>query len=130
MTLIIVVFALMVLGRIGKRPGFSQAESHTGLGAIVTVKSGKWPCASTTQAYDQIMKWAAAGDSGEMLRVLRTTRSFLLIDNYRVKILQSGFTKSRVRVAGFYDPDDQRVHVDQEIANIGRECWVPNEALP
>ena len=47
----------------------------------------------------------------------------------RVKILDLGFMYSKIRVTGWLDPDDGKVHAYSDEVRIGRECWVPSEAL-
>ena len=94
------------------------------------VRPGKWLCGSTKEALDEMTKWAVRGDSAEMLRAMRRTRSFMLTpDGFQVKILDWSFTARKVRVIGWLDPDDGRIHAYPEETRIGRECWVPFEAV-
>jgi hypothetical protein len=106
----------------------SPSTAH--VGDTVMVRPGQWVCASTKEAYDQIAKWRVRGDSEEMLRTLQLTRSFLLVpDGFQVKIIDSSFLLRKVRVLGWLDPDDGRIHAYPEETRIGRECWVPFEAV-
>ena len=112
------------------RPSPSTSPSTAHVGDTVMVGPGQWVCASTKEAYDQISKWRVRGDSEEMLRTLQLTRSFLLVpDGFQVKILDSSFILRKVRVMGWLDPDDGRIHAYPEETRIGRECWVPFEAV-
>ena len=78
------------------------------------------------------MKWAVRGDNEEMKRTMRATHSIGLTSNLRVKVLDTGFGKRRVRVVSdregnVYLKDEK----GQFLADprIGRECWVVTEAL-
>ena len=70
------------------------------------------PCGSTSEAPSELTKWASANDWNEVKRTVSQTGSMLLYNGYRVKVLDRGFLKSRVRVLR----DDQ-------------ECWVVSDAL-
>lgn len=109
----------------------SQSRGHAKIGDVVMVNNGKWVCASSKDALDEVLKWAVRGDSQEMLLALRRTGSFMLLpDGWQVKILDSSWITRKVRVLGWLDPDDGRVHAYPEEQRIGRECWVPTEAIP
>jgi hypothetical protein len=110
----------------------TQTSSTTtaGVGSVVMVRPGKWICGSTKESLGEMTKWAVRGDTAEMLRTMRRTRSFMLTpDGFQVKILDSSFPARKVRVTGWLDPDDGRIHAYPEEARIGRECWVPFEAV-
>jgi hypothetical protein len=70
------------------------------------------PCGSTTEALSELTKWASANDWNEVKRTVSKTGSTLLYNGYRVKMLDRGILKSRVRVLR----DD-------------KECWVVSDAL-
>jgi hypothetical protein len=70
------------------------------------------PCGSTTEALSELTKWASANDWNEVKRTVSETGSTLLYNGYRVKMLDRGILKSRVRVLR----DD-------------KECWVVSDAL-
>jgi hypothetical protein len=100
-----------------------------GIGDDVMVHSGPWICGSTKEALGEMVKRAVRHDSSEMFRTMRRTHSFALTDGFQVKILDRGFVSSKVRVTGWLDPDDGRIHAYPEEKRIGRECWVPSEAV-
>jgi len=107
-----------------------QPRGLANIGDVVMVKHGPWVCASSKDALDEVAKWAARGDTQEMLLALRRTRSFMLMpDGWQVKILDQSWFTRKVRVLGWLDPDDGRVHAYPEEHRIGRECWVPMEAV-
>lgn len=107
-----------------------QSRARAEIGDVVMVNHGSWVCASSKDAFDEVTKWATRGDTQEMLLALRSTRSFLLSpDGWKVKILDKSWLTTRVRVLGWLDPDDGRVHAYPGEARIGRECWVPMEAV-
>jgi hypothetical protein len=90
------------------------APGATGIGDTATVRQGdgSWPCGSTTEALDELTKWAVRGDEEEVARTLIKTGSVSLAGGIRVKILDIGFGKRKVRV----------------LSN-DRECWLASEAL-
>jgi hypothetical protein len=107
-----------------------QPRRLANIGDVVMVKPGPWVCASSKDALDEATKRAVRGDTQEMLLTLRRTRSFMLMpDGWQVKILDQSWFTRKVRVLGWLDPDDGRVHADPEETRIGRECWVPMEAV-
>ena len=110
-----------------------SAEQHhhpANIGDVVMVNHGAWVCASSKDALDEVTKWATRGDSREMLNALRRSRSFMLMpDGWQVKILDVSWFTRKVRVLGWLDPDDHRIHAYPEETRIGRECWVPMEAV-
>jgi hypothetical protein len=87
---------------------------------------GFWPCGSTMAALDEMVNWAVRGDSAEVKRVMARTQSIALTSGLRVKILDTGFGKRKVRVLGNY-ADGPRYA--QEDPRTGVECWVATEAL-
>jgi len=102
--------------------------AHTG--EVVMVNHGPYACASSKAALDEITKWAVRNDRQEMLLTMQRTRSFMLApDGYQVKILDSTFATRKVRVLGWLDPDDGKIHAYPEDNHIGRECWTPVEAV-
>lgn len=112
----------------------APTTSRTGIGENTTVREAKgfWPCGSTPEAYDELMKWATHGDNPELKRAMGATRSIALSGGMQVKILDIGFGKRRVRVltndAGqTYLKDEQGVFPAD--VRIGRECWITAEAL-
>ncbi len=116
------------------RPSPSTSPSTAAIGETVTVRqsNGFWPCGSTTEAFDELMKWAVRGDNAEVKRTLVKTRSIGIDGGMKVKILDFGFGKRKIRVltndAGeAYLKDEQGVFPADP--RIGRECWVVSEAL-
>jgi len=59
---------------------------------------GFWPCGSTTDAFDELMKWAVRGDMGEVRRTLMKTGSIGLDGGMKVKVLDTGIGKRQVCV--------------------------------
>jgi hypothetical protein len=117
-----------------RRPAATLSPSKADVGETVTVRqaNGFWPCGSTTQAFDELMKWTARGDNAEVRRTLVLTRSIGLNGGMDVKILDIGLGKRKVRVltntAGeAYLRDEQGVFPADP--RIGRECWVVAAAL-
>lgn len=112
------------------RPAATPSTATAHVGDTVMVRSGKWLCGSTEEALDEMTKWAVRGDSDEMLRAMQRTGSFMLTpDGFQVKILDWSFTARKIRVIGWLDPDDGRIHAYPEDARIGKECWVATEAV-
>ncbi len=125
-------------------PGTSRpAPSHTpptatpgpvGAGITATVVEGRgfWPCGSTTAAYDELMKWSVRGDMAEVRRTLTRTRSIGIVGGMKVKVLDIGFGRKKIRVltnsAGQSTLRDEQ-GVFSADPRIGRECWVVSEAL-
>jgi hypothetical protein len=112
----------------------SGGQTQIGIGESATVRSayGFWPCGSNPEAFSELMKWAVRGDNPEVKRTMRATRSFGLVGGMRVKILDVGFGRRRVRVltnsAGeAYLKDEEGSFAADP--RIGRECWVVSEAL-
>jgi len=115
-------------------PSAPASSSTAGIGETVTVRQGNgyWPCGSTTEAFDELMKWSVRGDQAEIKRTLVKTGSIGIDGGMKVKILDFGFGKRKVRVltndAGeAYLKDEQGVFPADP--RIGRECWVVSEAL-
>ncbi len=131
------ILALIFVGALGRAlvhqsapATVNQGHGFARIGDEIMVKHGKWVCASSKDALDEVTQWAVRGDSQEMLLVMRRTHSFLLApDGWEVKILDSSWFTRKVRVLGWLDPDDGRVHAYPEEQRIGRECWVPMEAV-
>jgi hypothetical protein len=106
----------------------STTTAHTG--DVVMVKPGYWPCGSSKEALDEMIKWALLKDNEEMFRVMRRTDSFALTpDGFQLKVLDRSFTMAKVRVLGWLDPDDGKIHAYPEENRIGKECWVVTEAV-
>lgn len=105
----------------------STSPERASIGATVGIVEGKgfWPCGSSPEAYDELTKWAARRDDSEVKRILVRTRSVGLTSGLRVKILDAGFFKRKVRVLGLYSDG----HLYSEDPRTGRECWVSSEAL-
>lgn len=110
---------------------------NTGIGDTATVRQGQgfWPCGSTPDALEELMKWAARGDKEAVTRTLFKTKSIGIVGGMQVKILDSrGFLsiQRRVRVLT-NDAGEARLKDEQgEFSadpRIGRECWVASEAL-
>jgi hypothetical protein len=115
-------------------PPQASTPSTAAVGDTVTVRKGNgfWPCGSTKEAFDELMKWSVRGDNDEIKRTMRITRSFALDGGMQVKVLDVGFGKRKVRVmtndAGeAYLRDEQGTFPADP--RIGRECWVVAEAL-
>ena len=114
------------------RPASTTSPSTTtaGIGDVVMVHPGYWVCGSTKEALDEMVKWAVRNDNDEMLRTMQRTHSFAFVPaGFQVKILDSGVATRKVRVTGWLDPDDGRIHAYPEEKRIGRECWVSSAAL-
>jgi len=116
------------------RPIATPSPSKAEVGETVTVRqaNGFWPCGSTTQAFDDLMKWAVRGDNAGVRRSMNLTRSIGLNGGMSVKILDIGLGKRKVRVLSdtvgeTYLRDEQGVFPADP--RIGRECWVGVEAL-
>jgi len=130
-----------------------HASDNRGPGSLAAV-SGTWPCGSTVDAYSQMLKWAARGDSDEMRRVMVRTGSILVVDGMQVKVLDVGFGKRQIRVLAYETTEeaklrDERAHYSRNPRigcgdclvrsvdpgslppdpRIDRECWVAKEAL-
>jgi hypothetical protein len=93
---------------------------------------GFWPCGSTREAFDEMMKLAGRRDDPEVKIAMRRTHSIGLVGGMQVKILDTEFGKRKVRVltndAGeAYLKDEQGVFPADP--RIGTECWVASEAL-
>jgi hypothetical protein len=130
------ILALVFVRALWFAPGTppSPAAPSRGLakiGDVVMMNHGKWVCASSKDALDEVLKWAVRGDNQEMLLALRRTGSFMLMpDGWQVKILDASWITRKVRVLGWLDPDDGQIHAYPDEQRIGRECWVPMEAIP
>jgi hypothetical protein len=114
------------------RPASTTSPNATaaGIGDVVMVRPGYWVCGSTKEALDEMVKWAVRNDNDEMLRTMQRTHSFAFVpQGFQVKILDSGVATRKVRVTGWLDPDDGRIHAYPEEKRIGRECWVASEAV-
>ncbi|HTS50377.1 MAG TPA: hypothetical protein VMH05_20670, partial [Bryobacteraceae bacterium] len=77
------------------------------------------------RAFDEMTKWAVRGDNAEVKRTMQVTGSIGLTPGLRVKVLDVGFGKRKVRVLGLFS-DGQLYSED---ARTGRECWVSKDAL-
>src|ERR1022692_3383957 len=108
--------------------------SRASTGETTTVRKAKgfWPCGSTPEAYDELMKWAGLGDNTEVKYTLVKTRSIGIDGGMRVKILDIAFGKRRVRVltddAGAVTVKDEKGVSLLADSRIGRECWVTADA--
>lgn len=108
-------------------------QDHDEIGAIVDVtrgtqangREGFWPCGSTPEAFDEMEKWAVRNDSDEVKITMRRTHSIGLTAGLKVKILDVGFGKRKVRVLGLMSEG----HLYAEDPRTGNECWVVTEAL-
>lgn len=93
-------------------------------GTLMYVRSPGWICASTVQAYGEITKWAVYNDRNEMARAMVMSHSFLLAAGTKVKVLDLGFGRRRVRV--------MNTIIDSSIPDMGTEgqaCWIADEGL-
>lgn len=118
----------------GSSPASPLSPSRADIGESVTVRQGNgfWPCGSTKEAFDELMKWAVRGDNAEVKRTMGITHSIGIVGGMKVKILDIGFGKRKVRVltndnGEAYLRDEQGVFPADP--RIGRECWVASEAL-
>jgi hypothetical protein len=93
-----------------------------GIGETTTVHTanGYWPCGSTTEALDEMEKWRALGDSQEVARVLLRTGSGRLVGGMKVKILDTGFEKRKVRAL---------TNANGKALPGDLECWVTSDAV-
>lgn len=93
----------------------SGATAQEGEEISITLESNSvfMPCGSTPATLDELIKWGGiTPDRDEVRRIVLTTDSVLLNNGDRVKVLERGFIKSKVRVLG-----------------RDKECWVPTEAI-
>jgi hypothetical protein len=110
------------------------SASRAYIGETVTVQHDKgfWPCGSTPQAFDELMKWTVRGDNAEVKRTMARTRSIAVNGGMKVKILDLAFGKRKVRVLT-NDAGEALLKDEQGVfpadPRIGRECWVVAEAL-
>ena len=104
------------------QPSPVHTARHARLGEIVTAKREASPCGSTPEAFDEIVKWAVAGDTQEMFRVIATTGSSLWTRGSQAKVLDSG---------GFlYDRTKIRILSPEPAGYVAaEECWVTSEAV-
>src|SRR5712691_10575399 len=98
---LVIVVVLLVIDRVSSyhastsdartvTPAVSSASpERASVGSTVGIVEGKgfWPCGSSLEAYDELMKWAGRGDDSEVKRTLVRTRSIGLTSGLRVKIL-------------------------------------------
>jgi hypothetical protein len=129
---------IVVLVMVVNHSGSDLPAPSAGVGETVNVARAAfdtkafWPCGSTEEALGEMTKWAARGDNEEIKRIMVATHSFALTSGLRVKILDIGLGKRRVRVVS---DDRGRVYLkDKEgtfLADptIGRECWVSSDAV-
>jgi len=134
-------------------PHAEHAADNHAPGSIATV-SGTWPCGSTVDAYNELLKWSARGDTDEVRRVLLRTRSILVVDGMQVKVLDVGFGKRQIRVVAYETAAEAKLREESvhyggnprigcrdclvrgvdpgslpPDPRIDRECWVAKEAL-
>jgi len=101
-----------------------SAASGSGPGTLMYVRNPGWICASTVQAYGEITKWAVLNDRNEMARAMVMSNSFLLAAGTKVKVLDLGFGRRRVRV--------MNTIIDSSIPDmgaVGQACWIADEGL-
>jgi hypothetical protein len=75
-----VVAAFYIIARVsstGAKSTSSTSSERASVGATVGIVEGKgfWPCGSSPEAYDELMKWAARRDDSEVKRILVRTKS-------------------------------------------------------
>jgi hypothetical protein len=107
----------------------STAAVH--VGDTVTVLQVR-PCSPTEDGLSELLKWSVRGDTAEFNRAMTRTGSIGIVPGMKVKVLDTGFGKRKVRVltndAGeAYLKDEQGTFPAD--TRIGRECWVNSEAL-
>lgn len=109
------------------RPHKNAAASD---GGYVVIQKG-WPCGSSKNALSEITKWAVQKDTAEMARTMAITGSALLIPGTRVKILDTGFMSSKIRIIRMGDPADSGLSGKSSLyyGFAGQECWAPSEAV-
>jgi hypothetical protein len=119
---LIVIGSLIVFFVVAVTMGKRAHEHLAGIGETVTIpqSNGYWPCGSTTDALEEMTKWAARGDTHEVARTMLKTNSGLLRTGMQVKVLDSGIGTRKVRIE--VDADGKTVHGVSE-------CWVAMEAL-
>lgn len=92
-------------------PADGTSRTRLTEGSIVNAKRPTI-CADTEKGFDEVIRWAARNDTEEMTRaLLRYGGAFVKIGD-KVKILDLGILKERVR-----------------ILKTGRECWLVREAI-
>jgi hypothetical protein len=115
-----------------ENPTQLTATKHIGDTAIVAEGHGYWPCGSSREALDEMLKWYARKDEAEIKRTMGRTRSIGIVGGMRVKIIDSGFGERKVRVltndAGESVLRDEKGSFPAD-PRIGRECWVVSEAV-
>jgi hypothetical protein len=121
----------------GAHPATQQAPangSRADIGETLTVQRAKgfWVCASTPDALREMLKWVVADDQAEVKRTMVRTHSIAVNGGMKVKVLDIGFGKRKIRVltndAGEMYLRDEKGAFPAD-PRIGRECWVPSEAL-
>ena len=90
-------------------PAPGSVPFHAGDLAIISESSGLWPCGSTKDALDQLIKWA--GDRQEYARTMR-------------KLLDEALGVRKIRLLGVLE--DGKL---ESIPETGRECWTVREAI-
>jgi hypothetical protein len=103
--------------------------------ASIVSGSGYWPCGSSQEALDEMLTWIGRHDEAEVKRTMARTRSVGLTAGLQVKMLEYGgflFSVSKVRVVAnsegkVYEKDEQGTFLADP--RIGRECWIPSDAL-
>lgn len=111
---VLVLGGMMYCSRSCDESRSGNADTVPLVGKTVTMhlEDGYAPCGSTTEAYDELMKWGRLRDEQEVRLTVMRTGSVLLTNGMQVKVLEAGFGKTRVRV----------LSTDQE-------CWVESEFL-
>jgi hypothetical protein len=87
-----------------------------GSAAVIAQDAGLWTCSPTQESLDEVIGWVVRHNQHEIVRTMIKTRSIGLGSGMRVKILDTSFTQTKVRVTEPGDPRDDR------------ECWVVGEA--
>jgi hypothetical protein len=133
------VFFAFALSKLPSRDGGSQTSTAapaatSDLGATVGIVDGHgfWACGSSEAALNQMLNLVALGYNAEAKRAMVRTHSIGLTPGLRVKILDVGFEKRKVRVLGLYTQDDENHNKMRLLTGdprTGRECWVVSEAL-
>lgn len=78
-----IVFVLLVLGQMAS-PAIGRSE------AVVKASPYLWPCGSTPDALDQMMRATLKG-GGDVRSIMRETRSIGLVGGMHVEVIEKGY---------------------------------------
>jgi len=89
-------------------------------------------CGSTQEALDEMTKWITRNDSPEALRVMGRTHSILVEKGMQAKVIDGTMFTRKIRI--LTNTSGESMLRDEQGAfvadpRIGKECWLPFEAL-